>query len=142
MRPLHTQKISFSDLFNNPAREGFYSSLPACGCTRHTSIIDPTMPLGASNIVMMKNSPMTRIARSVCSPRKSFRKCTKLAPTKGASHPRRAAGKPALLAGRKARFAPCPPRAYFPGSTLIEMVAAHLFPKERCRPSANCIVSL
>ena len=31
---------------------------------------------------------------------------------------------------------------YFPGSTLIEMVAAHLFPKERWRPSANCIVSL
>ena len=31
---------------------------------------------------------------------------------------------------------------YFPGSTLIEMVAAHRFPKERWRPSANCIVSL
>ena len=32
--------------------------------------------------------------------------------------------------------------AYLPGSTLIEMVAAHFGPKERCRPSANCIVSL
>ena len=31
---------------------------------------------------------------------------------------------------------------YFPGKTLIEMVAAHFGPKERCRPSANCIVSL
>lgn len=61
-------------LFNNPAQEGLYSSLPACGWTRHTSIIEPTMPLGASSIVMMKNSPMTRMARSVCSPRKSFRK--------------------------------------------------------------------
>ena len=50
-----------------------YSSLSAPGCTRHTSMIEPTMPLGASRIVMMKNRPMTRIARSVYSPRKSFR---------------------------------------------------------------------
>ncbi|MCY3822295.1 MAG: hypothetical protein OXG62_00300, partial [Nitrospinae bacterium] len=50
-----------------------YSSLSAPGQTRHTSMIEPTMPLGAGRIVMMKNRPMTRIARSVYSPGKSLR---------------------------------------------------------------------